>query len=189
MGMVEDGDFMEMNEHLDEKLCSPINTAEDSPQTSSDFKLHPASTEPKKTVLSSSLYYLLTWHIGNAISIPATAFFLYLNLSEYSIDPRVGLSHAVTSNIIGALQLLAKLHELMMITSLVNITRQWILRSLLDSKGTPLGLVGAELSMMNGGYLISDGYLAAVKAIFGCFGQAKDPERNLQRRNQGTMLF
>lgn len=99
------------------------------------------------------------------------------------------MSHASTSNIIGAMQLLAKLHELMMITSLVNITRQWIQRSLLDSKGAPLGLVGAELSITNAGYLISDGYLAAVKAIFGCFGRSKDPGRNLQRRNQGTMLF
>jgi hypothetical protein len=131
----------------------------------------------------------LAWHIGTAISIPATVFVLYLNVSEYSIDPRVGLNDAETSNIIAGLQLLAKLHELMIITSLVNITRQWIQRSLLDRKGTPLGLVGAELSIMNARYLISDGYWAAVKAVFGSFSRTKDPARKLQRRNQGTMLF
>lgn len=79
---------------------------------------------------------------------------------EYSIGGELGGSPGGTANIIGALQLAIKAHEIMIVASLYMITRQWIQRSLLDlDNGIPLGLLGAEIELGQPSFLISKGYL------------------------------
>lgn len=69
-----------------------------------------------------------------------------------------------TANILGALQLAIKGHELAIVASLVFIAKQWIHDSLLDlNKGVILGLVGAELSLSAPSFVISKEFLTAIR--------------------------
>lgn len=69
-----------------------------------------------------------------------------------------------TANLIGALQLLIQMHGLSITASLFQIARQWIHGSLLTlDRGIPLALVGAERELGLPSFVISHGYLTAVK--------------------------
>lgn len=103
------------------------------------------------------------------ISVPGSITLIWLNLTEYAIGGEIGVNAAQTANIIGALQLIIKGHELAMVASLFAIARQWIQGNLMDlESGTLLGLLGAENSLGQPTFLISKEYMAALS--YGFFG-------------------
>lgn len=110
------------------------------------------------------------------MAVAASAILIYLNYIEYAIGGELGHSntHAETANILGALQLIVKLHELIIVASLIAIARQWIHTLLIDrSKGTVLSLVGAEGSLAQPSFLISKEYYAALS--YGLNGAIRRP--------------
>lgn len=122
------------------------------------------STEPMKTVFSNGLWGILSWHIWTAISVSVSITLIYLNLTNYAIGGELGENAAATADILGALQLPIKAHELAIVSSLGSIAREWILGNLMDvNKGMLLGLVGAEGSLGEPSFLISGRYLAATQ--------------------------
>lgn len=126
-----------------------------------------ARTEPKKAVFSYKPRALIFWHRWTVLSVTASVTLIYLNLTEYAIGREVGANPAGTANILGALQLMIKAHELSIVASLYRIARQWIHGCLMDvSSGTVLGLVGAERSLAVPSFLISHEYRAAVMSVF-----------------------
>lgn len=85
------------------------------------------------------------------------------NLTEYSIAGELGGSAGATANILGALQLSIKAHEMTIVASLYMIARQWIQGNLIDmDRGIPLGLLGAEKEFGQPSFLISNGYLVTI---------------------------
>lgn len=89
---------------------------------------------------------------------------IYLNITQYSIGRDVGANQGSTANILGALQLVIKAHELSIVASLYLIARQWIQGSLMDvTSGTILALVGAERSLAAPSFLISAEFRAAAR--------------------------
>lgn len=106
------------------------------------------NVEKKKSVFSSKTLRCVYWHIPAIISCLGTGVLFFLNFSEYSIGAEVGKTTRQTRNIIGALQLAAKLHEMIIISSLANIARQWIQLCLMNN-GTLLGLLGSETLFYN----------------------------------------
>lgn len=131
--------------------------------------------ERKKIIISKRVYDILVWHKWAVISLTGSLVLLYLNLSEYAIAGEIGRSAGATSNILGALQLAVKAHEITIVASLYVIARQWIQGSLID-KGLPLGLLGAEKELGQPSFLISKGYLVTVSYVVG-----------LWRRKQGRL--
>lgn len=90
------------------------------------------------------------------ISIAGSATLIYLNFSEYAIGGELGKDQAQTADILGALQIAIKAHELVLLVSLVQIAKQWIHGSLMNAnKGLVLGLVGAEESLAAPSFVIS----------------------------------
>lgn len=87
-----------------------------------------------------------------------------LNLAQVAMDAEIGRNSAETANIIAGLQLLIQMHGLSVTASLFQIARQWIHSNLLSlDRGIPLALVGAERELGLPSFVISPGYLAAVK--------------------------
>lgn len=140
--------------------------------------------EPKKTVISKRPWDILSWHIWTIISVAGTAVLLFLNFTEYFIDTEVGANKKQTANILGALQLAIKAHELVIVASMVAITQQWILGDLMRD-GTLFGLLGAETSLGQPTFIISKEYRTAIGyGISGMFGSGKlmPGERTSRRR-------
>lgn len=80
------------------------------------------------------------------------------------MDGDIGRNPAETANIIAALQMLIQMHGLSVTASLFQIASQWIHGSLLSlDRGIPLALVGAERDLGLPSFVISRGYLSAVK--------------------------
>lgn len=126
-------------------------------------------SEPKKSIISNKPRALIVWHFWTVISVTVSIALIYLNLTQYTIGREVGANPAGTANIIGALQLAIKAHELSIVASLYLIARQWIQGCLMDiNSGTVLGLVGAERSLAAPSFLISAEFRAAAgKGISG----------------------
>lgn len=115
-----------------------------------------------KPVATDNLFDLILWHKWTVISITGSVIVIYLNLAEYVIAGELGKNSAQTANILGALQLVIKAHELCIVASLVCIAKQWILSSFMDmDRGMVLGLVGAEGMLGQPSFLISKEFYAA----------------------------
>lgn len=124
------------------------------------------SPEPPKATITTGLWAIGAWHKWTVISLAGSFTLIYLKVTEYSIGGELGRNAAATANILGALQLAIKGHELAIVASLVFIAKQWIHDSLLDmNKGVILGLVGAEGSLTAPSFIISKEFLAAI-----CYG-------------------
>lgn len=101
------------------------------------------------------------------ISVAVSITLIYLNLTEYTIGAHIGANTAATADILGALQLAIKLHELVIVASLFVIARQWVQGSLMNlNSGIVLGLLGSESSLGQPSFVISKEYLAAVSCGF-----------------------
>lgn len=110
------------------------------------------------------MWEMIGWHIWGVISVSISVVLITLNLTQVDIDGEIGRSPAETTNIIAGLQVLVQMHGLSVTASLVQIARQWIHGSLLSlDRGIPLALVGAERDLGLPSFVISRGYLAAVK--------------------------
>lgn len=98
---------------------------------------------------------------------------------RYAIRGELGRDPDETANILGAVQLLIQMHGLSISASLFQIARQWIQGSLLTlDRGIPLGLVGAERELGSPSFVVSHGYLAAVKYSVSLWGaQMRDDKR------------
>lgn len=129
----------------------------------------PVMSEPekKKRITSSCWWDLLKWHIWAVLSVSGTMVLLWLNLSRYAIGDEIGNSPRQSVDIVGTLQLVIKVHELLIIASLANIGRQLIIGSLLKD-GIVLGLLGAESSLSNPSFIVSGEYSQALR--FGFWG-------------------
>lgn len=126
------------------------------------------------------------------MAVAASATLIYLNYTEYAIGGELGhkSTQAETANILGALQLVVKLHELIIVASLIAIARQWIHTTMIDpTKGTVLSLVGAEGSLAQPSFLLSKEYYSAI--MYGLHGALSPPQyRNSQEaRRRREMLF
>lgn len=122
------------------------------------------ATEPQKSIVSNRIIDIICWHIWGVISVSVSVVLIWLNFAELAMGATVGRNSGDTANILVALQLSIQMHTLSISASLVQIARQWILGSLLTlDRGIPLGLVGAEKQMGLPSFVISHGYLAAVK--------------------------
>lgn len=103
-------------------------------------------------------------HIWTVFSVAVSFTLLYLNFIEYAIGSEIGKDAEQTANILGALQLGVKVHELAIVASIFSIAKEWIQRCLIDlNQGILLGLVGAEGSLAQLSFLISKEFLAAVR--------------------------
>lgn len=123
--------------------------------------------ECKKAIISNKTLALIVWHRWTIISAATSLTLIHLNLSEFAIGHEVGGNPVGTANILGALQLVIKVHELTIVASLYQIARQWIQGCLMDvNRGTVLGLVGAERSLAVPSFLISPEFRAAVQNVF-----------------------
>lgn len=112
--------------------------------------------EPNSPVISKNIWGILIWHKWMVISIAGSATLIYLNFREYAIGGELGKDQAQTADILGALQIAIKAHELVLLVSLVQIAKQWIYGSLVSaSEGFVLGLVGAEESLAAPSFVIS----------------------------------
>lgn len=145
-------------------------------------------TEPKKAVISNTLWDTLAWHKWAVISISGSIILIYLNLAEIAIGGEIGGTPASTANILGALQLAVKVHELTIIASLLMIARQWIQGSLINlNKGLPLGLVGAEKELSRPSFIFSKGYLTAVGFASSVWRTQQTPQ-DLSRKRELCLL-
>ncbi|KAL0632694.1 hypothetical protein Q9L58_008415 [Maublancomyces gigas] len=127
--------------------------------------LLPPTTDGPQSVASTRWIDILGWHIWTVLSVSGTSVLLWLNFSEYFIGTEIGTSPQQSANYLGALQLVIKLHELTIVASIFCITQQWIVRDLLG-RGTLLGLLGAESAMSAPSFIISDGFLIALRYGF-----------------------
>lgn len=98
---------------------------------------------------------------------------------QYAIRGELGRDSDETANILGAVQLLIQMHGLLISASLFQIARQWIQGSLLTlHRGIPLGLVGAERELGSPSFVVSHGYLAAVRYSLSLWGpQTSDDKK------------
>lgn len=138
--------------------------------TTARFRPIAGSMEPKKPVLSNALWDIIFWQKWAIISIGWSIFLIYLNLVEYTFGAELGTSGTQTANILGALQLAIKAHELTLACSLFVVAQQWLQRTLLDFD---TGILFTENEIGGPSYLISKGYFAAV-----CYGGRSYGPRN-----------
>lgn len=120
--------------------------------------------EQSKAVISTSLMSILLWHIWAVISITGIVALLYLNFSHYFVGLQLGVRNNKRdlANILGALQIIAKIHELSSVAIVVAIAEQYVLRDLLGD-GFLLGLVGTAGEVANPSFLVSKRFTLAVK--------------------------
>lgn len=115
-----------------------------------------------KAIISTSVIGALGWHIWTILSVTGTCTLLFLNLNEFSIGGELGSDAASSTNILGLLQIVVKIHELFIVASLVAIAEQCLLRDILGD-GLLLGLFGAEAAFANPSFLISTRFRLALK--------------------------
>lgn len=118
-----------------------------------------------KTIISTGVVAVLKWHIWAVLSLSGTIILLALNFCQFAIGGELGGSPSSSANILGALQLVVKAHELSIVASLAAIVEQTILRDLFGG-GLLLGLLGAEGAVGNPSFLISTPFRSAVKFGF-----------------------
>ncbi|KAL0635159.1 hypothetical protein Q9L58_005884 [Maublancomyces gigas] len=119
-----------------------------------------------KAIISTSVVGALGWHIWTILSVSGTGILLYLNFSQFSIGGELGASASSSANVLGCLQIIVKLHELVIVASLVGIAEQCILRDLLGD-GLLLGILGAEGALANPSFLVTTRFRLALKFGFG----------------------
>lgn len=120
--------------------------------------------EPLKSIVANGLWDILGWHIWGVISVSISIVLISLNLAQVAMDAEIGRNPAETANIIAGLQLLIQMHGLSVTASLFQIARQWIHGNLLSlDQGIPLALVGAERDFGLPSFMISRGFLTAIK--------------------------
>lgn len=113
----------------------------------------------------SSFRTLLThlrWHIFTLLSVTGTLAILSLNISRYDVGGEIGFSSKSSADVIGILQLVTKLHELLIIASLGNIAHSLVVGQLM-SDGIVLGLLGAETAFAAPSFVVSADYLRALR--------------------------
>lgn len=131
--------------------------------------------ESAKHLVSIHQRHLITWHIWAVLSLTATATLFWLNFSEYAIGGEIGETPQSSANIIGALQLAIKAHEILIVASLFNIARQMIIGNLLDG-GIVLGLLGAESAVSSPSFILSREFTQSFMfGLRGCFGMGSPP--------------
>lgn len=145
-----------------------------------------------KAIISNRLTDILGWHIWTILALIGTTILLYLNFSEYSIGGDLGGSQSSSANIIGILQVVIKVHELVIVASLVAIAHQLILSNLMSS-GLLLGLLGAEGSLTTPSFLISAQFWHALgygfRSIYSPGGLENGPDRPARIRILGLVFF
>ncbi|KAL0633005.1 hypothetical protein Q9L58_008111 [Maublancomyces gigas] len=115
-----------------------------------------------KAIVSTGVFSVLKWHIWTFLSLSGTLVLICLNFRQVFLGAELGGTSKSSADIIGFLQIVAKLHELSIIASLVTITEQYILRDLLGD-GLLLGLLGAAGTIVNPSFLISTRFKLAFK--------------------------
>lgn len=148
-------------------------------------------TDKKKPIASVDLFHIVKWHIYTILSVSGTLVLVWLNLSHYDIGGEIGSSSKSSADIIGALQLVTKLHEILIVASLANIARQLIVRHLLTD-GIVLGLLGAEAAFTAPSFIVSAEYLHALRFGFGGLFTPRhvSPDSlRIQRKVFGLALF
>lgn len=121
-------------------------------------------TEPLKPVISTGIWDILGWHIWGIISVSMSIVLIWVNVTRFAIAGELGRDETDTANVLGALQVAVHMHGLTISASLFQIARQWIQGSMLNlDRGIPLALVGAERELGLPSFVISHGFLAAVK--------------------------
>ncbi|KAL0639474.1 hypothetical protein Q9L58_001503 [Maublancomyces gigas] len=137
------------------------------PFTQGLFNTEPDDMESKKPIISNSLWDIIGWHKWGVLSVSVSIVLLTLNFRRHPIGGEVGNNAKATADILGALQLAVKAHELTIVASLVAIAKQWIHGNLMDlDSGLPLGLLGAEKELAAPFFVISRGYLASVRHVW-----------------------
>lgn len=148
-------------------------------------------SDAPKAIISKRLYDLLGWHCWTVISLSGTVSLLVLNFREYAIGGELGADSGSSANILGALQLVIKLHELAITANVFGIAQQWILSDLLAG-GLLLGLLGAEWSLSTPSFLISQSYRLtltyAAQGILATNGEMR-PDRARRLRMLWLALF
>lgn len=134
-----------------------------------------------KVIISTSVVGVLGWHMWTILSISGTFILLYLNFTNYSIGGELGSNSSASANILGVLQIVVKVHELLIVASLVAIVEQCILRDLLGD-GLLLGLLGAEGALANPSFLISKRFRLAAKFGIQSFKRCRSSKDNQDHR-------
>lgn len=124
----------------------------------------PAPEIPKH-IVSSHWWHFLFWHVWTFLSVLISGILLWLNFSQYAIGGELGTSSGSSADIIGALQLGIKAHELLIVASLITIARQMIIGNLLDG-GLVLGLLGAESALTTPSFIVTEEFRQSF--LFGC---------------------
>lgn len=155
------------------------------------FLLYPMSDQPK-AIISNRLTDVLGWHIWTILALTGTTILLYLNFKEYPIGGEIGGSQISSANIVGILQVVIKVHELVIVASLVAIAHQLTLRSLMSS-GLLLGLLGVEGSLATPSFLVSAQFWHALgfgfRSIYSPSKLGNGPDRPVRIRMLGLAFF
>lgn len=139
---------------------------------------------------STYWWYFLLWHIPAIVSVTVSATLLWLNFTEFAIGGELGHSAKDSANVIGALQLVIKSHEILITASLIIIAQQLLLESLVLD-GIVLGLLGAESALVRPSFIISGEYRQALAFGLRILGKGEIDRcgRPVQRRVLGLSLF
>lgn len=149
----------------------------------------PEPEEQKKRIASIHPWDILKWHIWAILSLSGTVVLLWLNLSHRAIGAELGSSAHQSADIIGTLQLIIKVHELLIVASLANIAHQLLIGNLLND-GIVLGLLGAESALADPSFIASVEYRHALWIGFrSAFGPRKQDLPPAHRKMFGLALF
>lgn len=110
----------------------------------------------------TALGSFLRWHIFTLLSVSGTLVLLALNIGRYDVGGEIGASAQSSADIIGVLQLVTKLHEILIVASLANIAHALVIGQLMTD-GIMLGLLGAETAFATPSFILSREYLRAVR--------------------------
>lgn len=102
------------------------------------------------------------WDIFTILSITGTLAILFSNIGRYDVGGEIGSSPQSSADVIGILQLVTKLRELLIIASLGNIAHSLVVGQL-TSDGIVLGLLGTETAFAAPSFVVSAGYLHALR--------------------------
>lgn len=167
-------------------------------EASPNFTPSPDSTPSPKPrcvelnhTASTHWWYFLSWHIPAIVSVTVSATLIWFNFTGYAIGAELGHSAKDSANVIGALQLVVKSHEIFITASLIIIARQLLLENLVLD-GIVLGLLGAESALVQPSFIISGEYRQALafglQIIFGK-GEIDRRDRPVRWRVFGLSLF
>lgn len=135
--------------------------------------------ETPKHIVCTHWWHFLAWHSWTVASLTVTATLLWLNFTEYAIGGEIGRSPKSSADILGALQLAIKTHELLIVASLITIARQMIIGDLLDG-GIVLGLLGAEASFSTPSFVLTGEFTQSF--LFGLRSIYKSDSQPINRR-------